>query len=38
MDFDIPAELADLRERTRRFVREAVIPRESDPRQGPHGP
>ena len=38
MDFEIPAELAELRERTRRFVREAVIPREHDPRQTPHGP
>jgi acyl-CoA dehydrogenase len=38
MNFDIPSELAELRERTQRFVREQVIPREHDPRQTPHGP
>lgn len=38
MDFEIPPELAELRERTRRFVREQVLPFEHDPRQTPHGP
>ena len=37
MDFTIPPDLADLQERTRVFVRE-LMPMESDPRQGPHGP
>ena len=38
MDFDIPAPIRELRDRTRRFIAEQVIPFESDPRQGPHGP
>ena len=38
MDFTIPPELAVLQDRTRAFVRERLIPFESDPRQGPHGP
>lgn len=38
MDFSIPAELQDLQARTRQFIAEQVIPLESDPRQGPHGP
>jgi acyl-CoA dehydrogenase len=38
MDFAIPDELIELRERTERFVREAMIPRESDRRLGAHGP
>jgi acyl-CoA dehydrogenase len=38
MDFTIPDELADLQQRTRRFIAEEVIPMEGDPRQTPHGP
>src|SRR6185369_17399507 len=38
MDFAIPDELADLQQRTRRFIAEEVIPMEGDPRQTPHGP
>jgi len=38
MDFSIPAELVDLRERTEAFVRGEMIPRESDRRLGHHGP
>jgi acyl-CoA dehydrogenase len=38
MDFTIPDELVELRERTERFVREEILPRETDPRQGAHGP
>jgi acyl-CoA dehydrogenase len=38
MDFAIPNELIELRERTEAFVREQMIPREGDPRLGRHGP
>lgn len=38
MDFSIPPDLAALQERTRRFIRDTVLPLEKDPRQGPHGP
>src|SRR6266849_6411790 len=38
MDFRIPDELIELRERTERFVREEILPREKDPRQTLHGP
>ncbi|MGV0985596.1 MAG: acyl-CoA dehydrogenase family protein [Limnohabitans sp.] len=38
MNFDIPPEIAALRERTRQFIAEQVIPLESDPRHGAHGP
>jgi acyl-CoA dehydrogenase len=38
MNFSLPNEIADLKERTERFVREQVIPYESDPRQTAHGP
>jgi alkylation response protein AidB-like acyl-CoA dehydrogenase len=38
MDFSIPDELAELRERTERFVAEEMIPREADPRLTAHGP
>src|SRR5205823_11087304 len=38
MDFTIPDELLELRERTERFVREEIMPREADPRLTPHGP
>src|SRR5580658_10023744 len=38
MDFSLPDDLLELQERTRRLVREEVIPYEADPRQTPHGP
>ncbi|MFT3802382.1 MAG: acyl-CoA dehydrogenase family protein [Burkholderiaceae bacterium] len=38
IDFAIPAAHAELRDRVTAFVRDHVIPRESDPRQSPHGP
>jgi alkylation response protein AidB-like acyl-CoA dehydrogenase len=38
MDFSISPELEDLQQRTRRFIRETIIPLEGDPRQTPHGP
>ena len=38
MDFSLSDELAGLKERTERFVREEVIPHESDARQTAHGP
>ncbi|ACY14204.1 acyl-CoA dehydrogenase family protein [Haliangium ochraceum] len=38
MDFSLSPELQALRERTRAFIRDVVMPYENDPRQGPHGP
>src|SRR5437016_4028299 len=38
MDFTIPDDLVELRERTECFVREEIIPREQDKRQTQHGP
>ena len=38
MDFSLPDDLLELQERTRRLVREEVIPYEADIRQTPHGP
>ncbi len=38
MDFSLPPELIDLRERTRRFIAEEVMPLENDARQSAHGP
>jgi acyl-CoA dehydrogenase len=38
MDFDIPAPLRELQERTRRFIADEVIPLEKDPRCTAHGP
>ena len=38
MDFTIPGELLDLKERTERFVRDEIIPRENDKRLTHHGP
>ena len=38
MNFEISPDLVALRERTRQFIAEQVIPLENDPRQGPHGP
>src|SRR5512138_3560308 len=38
MDFSVTPELAVLRDRTREFIREEVIPFERDPRRTAHGP
>ena len=38
MDFALSPELQDLQGRTRRFIREKILPYEADPRQSPHGP
>lgn len=38
IDFSLPPEIEELRARASAFVREHVVPRESDPRQGAHGP
>ena len=38
MDFSLPPALVELRERTRRFIAEQVMPLERDPRQDAHGP
>jgi acyl-CoA dehydrogenase len=38
MDFSIPQDLTDLRERTEAFVHDEMIPREGDSRLGHHGP
>ncbi|ENO85105.1 acyl-CoA dehydrogenase family protein [Thauera linaloolentis] len=38
MDFEIPAELAALRQRVRAFIADEIIPMEQDPRQTAHGP
>jgi alkylation response protein AidB-like acyl-CoA dehydrogenase len=38
MDFDIPAPLRELQQRTRRFIADEVMPLENDPRCTPHGP
>jgi acyl-CoA dehydrogenase len=38
LDFSLPDDIRDLRDRTRKFIAEQVIPLESDPREGEHGP
>src|SRR5690606_42140023 len=38
MDFSLTPELAALRDRTREFIRDEVIPFERDPRRTSHGP
>ena len=38
MDFTIPPELSDLKDRTRAFIRDKIIPLEGDARQERHGP
>jgi acyl-CoA dehydrogenase len=38
MDFDLPAEIRELQDRTRRFIATQVIPLEHDARQSSHGP
>jgi len=37
IDFELPAELANLRDRVDAFIREKIAPYENDPRQGAHG-
>lgn len=38
MDFSIPSDIAELREKTRQFIAQEIIPMERDPRQTAHGP
>jgi acyl-CoA dehydrogenase len=38
MNFELPSEVCELRDRTRRFITEQVIPLENDERQSAHGP
>lgn len=38
IDFELPAELAELRARVSAFITDKIVPYEDDPRQGPHGP
>lgn len=38
IDFSLPAELVELRDRVRLFIEEKIVPLESDARQTPHGP
>jgi alkylation response protein AidB-like acyl-CoA dehydrogenase len=38
MDFTVPPDLQELQQRTRRFIRDTIIPLENDRRQTPHGP
>lgn len=38
MDFSLPDDIRDLRDRTRKFIAEQVIPLENDPREDEHGP
>jgi acyl-CoA dehydrogenase len=38
IDFALPPELAELKDRTAAFVRDVVMPLEDDPRQTSHGP
>ena len=37
IDFELPAELVELRERIDAFIREIIVPYEDDPRQSAHG-
>ena len=38
MDFSLTPKLEELRDRTRSFIRDQIIPFEKDPRQNEHGP
>jgi acyl-CoA dehydrogenase len=38
IDFELPADLAELRDRVSRFISDKIVPYENDPRQGAHGP
>jgi acyl-CoA dehydrogenase len=37
IDFELPAELAALRDRVETFIADKIVAYENDPRQGPHG-
>lgn len=37
IDFELPGELTELRDRVEVFISERIVPFENDPRQGPHG-
>ncbi|MBL6749791.1 MAG: acyl-CoA/acyl-ACP dehydrogenase [Nevskia sp.] len=37
MDFQLPAELVELRQRVEEFIADKIVPFERDPRQRPHG-
>lgn len=38
ISFEVPSEVAALRDRVDVFIRDKIVPLENDPRQGPHGP
>ena len=38
IDFSLPSELVELRDRVRQFIVEKIVPLEHDARQTPHGP
>ena len=38
IDFELPPELEELKERTATFIRDEIMPMEGDPRQDEHGP
>jgi hypothetical protein len=38
IDFSLPGDLIDLREKVTAFINDEIVPLERDPRQGPHGP
>jgi acyl-CoA dehydrogenase len=37
IDFELPTELADLRDRVDNFIADKIVPYENDKRQGAHG-
>lgn len=37
IDFELPTELADLRDRVDNFIADNIVPYENDKRQGAHG-
>lgn len=38
IDLSLPPDLVELRDRVSAFIADKIVPLESDPRQGPHGP
>ena len=38
IDFELPSDLIDLRDRVDSFIKDKIVPLENDPRQTPHGP
>src|SRR5271168_380649 len=38
IDFSLPEDLIDLRDKVTAFINDQIVPLERDPRQGPHGP